>query len=99
MCMYCFGLGVDKNLDIAHRYLVSSAIQDDALEKRWGFVHFHGTAIQAQNLKLAFHHVNELAHGGSAEGMSNLASPRLTGAGTDQHCLTGACLTGPPPVP
>lgn len=83
--MYCLGLGVEKNLDIAYSYFVSSSIQNDALgHNGLGYIYFHGTTIQARNLKLAHHHFNESAYGGSADGMFNLASMYLTGTGTDQ---------------
>ena len=39
-----------------------------------GFIYFHGTTVQSKNLRLAFHHFNESAYGGSSDGMFNLAS-------------------------
>ena len=64
--MYCLGLGVQKNLDIAYSYFVSASIQDDALgHNGLGYIYFHGSTIQARNLKLAFHHFNESAYKGS----------------------------------
>lgn len=83
--MYCLGLGVAKTLDVAYSYFVSSAAQNDALgHNGLGYIHFHGTSVQAQDVKLAFRHFNESAYGGSADGMFNLASLYLTGTGTEQ---------------
>jgi TPR repeat protein len=83
--MYCLGLGVGRSLDIAYSYFVSSAALNDALgHNGLGFIHFHGTSVQQQDVKLAFRHFNESAYGGSADGMFNLASLYLTGTGVDQ---------------
>lgn len=83
--MYCLGLGVARSLDIAYSYFVSSAALNDALgHNGLGYIHFHGTGVQQQDVKLAFRHFNESAHGGSADGMFNLASLYLTGSGADQ---------------
>jgi TPR repeat protein len=83
--MYCLGLGVSRSLDVAYSYFVSSAAQNDALgHNGLGYIHFHGTSVQPQDVKLAFRHFNESAYGGSADGMFNLASLFLTGTGTEQ---------------
>lgn len=83
--MYCLGLGVPKNLDIAYSYFVSSSVQKDSLgHNGLGFIYFHGTTVQARNMRLAFHHFNESAYGGSSDGMFNLASMYLTGTGVEQ---------------
>lgn len=83
--MYCLGLGVAKSLDVAYSYFVASTAQDDALgHNGLGYIYFHGTSVQAQDLKLAFKHFNASAYGGSADGMFNLASLYLTGTGAPQ---------------
>lgn len=83
--MYCLGLGVARSLDVAYSYFVSAAAQNDALgHNGLGYIHFHGTSVQGQDVKLAFRHFNESAYGGSADGMFNLASLYLTGTGTEQ---------------
>jgi len=83
--MHCLGLGVPKDLDVAYSYFVSSALQNDPLgHNGLGYIFFHGTPVQAQDLNLAFKHFNDSAHGGSADGIFNLASMYLTGTGTGQ---------------
>jgi len=83
--MYCLGLGIPQNLDMAYSYFVSASAQNDALgHNGLGFIYFRGTGNQGKNLKLAFKHFNESAHGGSSDGMFNLASMYLTGTGVEQ---------------
>lgn len=83
--MYCLGLGVEANLDAAYSYFVSSSTQKDALgHNGLGYIYFTGTPAHDRDMKLAFHHFNESAHGGSADGMFNLASMYLTGSGTER---------------
>eukprot|EP00392_Amoebophrya_sp_AT5.2_P001253 g1255.t1 len=83
--MYALGLGVEKDLDAAHKHFVSASIEGDALgQNGLGYIYFHGTEKQERNVKLAFQHFNESSFGGSADGMFNLASVFLTGVGTDQ---------------
>merc|ERR1719217_1649302 len=83
--MYCLGVGVEQDLDVAYSYFVSSSIQDDPLgHNGLGYIYFRGTSIQQRNLKLASYHFNESAYGGSADGMFNLASMYLTGNGVEQ---------------
>jgi TPR repeat protein len=83
--MYCLGLGTQQNLDSAYSYFVSASAQNDPLgHNGLGFIYFRGTTAQARNLRLAFRHFNESAHGGSSDGMFNLASMYLTGTGTEQ---------------
>jgi TPR repeat protein len=83
--MYCLGLGTSKNLDSAYSFFVSASAQNDPLgHNGLGFIYFKGTTAQARNLRLAFRHFNESAHGGSSDGMFNLASMYLTGTGTEQ---------------
>jgi TPR repeat protein len=83
--MYCLGLGTTQNLDSAYSFFVSASAQNDPLgHNGLGFIYFRGTTAQARNLRLAFRHFNESAFGGSSDGMFNLASMYLTGAGTEQ---------------
>mmetsp|Transcript_39351 Transcript_39351/g.113919 ORF Transcript_39351/g.113919 Transcript_39351/m.113919 type:complete len:773 (-) Transcript_39351:4-2322(-) len=80
--MHCLGLGVPKNMDAAHSYFMSSALQDDALgHNGLGYIYFHGASSQERDLTRAFKHFNASAYGGSADGMFNLASLYLTGTG------------------
>jgi len=83
--MYCLGLGVQKSLDVAYSYFVSSSAKGDALgHNGLGFVHFHGTPVQARDQQAALRHFNESAHGGNADGMFNLASLLLSGQGIER---------------
>ncbi|CAE8678745.1 unnamed protein product, partial [Polarella glacialis] len=83
--MHCLGLGVVKNLDTAHAYFASSALQDDAMgHNGLGFIYFHGTSGVQQDHAAAYKHFNASAYGGSADGMFNLASLYLTGSGVTQ---------------
>jgi len=82
--MFCLGLNVEKNLDVAYAYFVSAAEQDDALAHNGlGYIYYTGSGIQKRNYKLAFEHFNKSAFGGSADGMFNLASVYLSGTGTE----------------
>mmetsp|Transcript_25600 Transcript_25600/g.58157 ORF Transcript_25600/g.58157 Transcript_25600/m.58157 type:complete len:708 (+) Transcript_25600:93-2216(+) len=82
---HCLGLGVRQNLDTAYSFFVSASLQSDPYgHNGLGYIYFHGTSIQARNLKLAFHHFNESAYGGCSDGMFNLASMYLKGIGTTQ---------------
>eukprot|EP00929_Paragymnodinium_shiwhaense_P088805 TRINITY_DN49111_c0_g1_i3.p1 TRINITY_DN49111_c0_g1~~TRINITY_DN49111_c0_g1_i3.p1 ORF type:complete len:503 (+),score=84.83 TRINITY_DN49111_c0_g1_i3:206-1714(+) len=81
--MYCLGLGVPKNLDVAYSHFVAAAAQDDHMgHNGLGYLYFHGSGVEARDLSLAFKHFNISAHLGSADGMFNLASLYLTGTGT-----------------
>jgi len=83
--MYCLGLGVAKNEDVAHAHFVAAAKQDEPLgHNGLGYFYFHGSVVGSQDLALALHHFNASAFGGSADGMFNLASLYLTGGGTEQ---------------
>lgn len=83
--MHCLGLGISQNFDTAYSYFVSASAQNDPLgHNGLGFIYFRGTSSQARNLRLAFKHFNESAHGGSSDGMFNLASMYLTGTGVEQ---------------
>jgi len=82
--MFCLGLNVEQNLDVAYAYFVSAAAQDDALAHNGlGYIYYTGSGIQKKNLKLAFEHFNKSAFGGSADGMFNLASVYLSGSGAE----------------
>lgn len=83
--MHCLGLGLQPNMDTAYSYFVSAATHNDPLgHNGLGFLYFKGTRSLARDVKLAFKHFNESAFSGSADGMYNLASMYLTGAGTQQ---------------
>jgi len=84
--MHCLGLGVEKNVEVAHDMFHASVQRggDPMGHNGLGFIYFHGTAGKERDLVLAFSHFNSSAHGGSADGMFNLASMYLTGTGTDQ---------------
>mmetsp|Transcript_38275 Transcript_38275/g.89894 ORF Transcript_38275/g.89894 Transcript_38275/m.89894 type:complete len:747 (-) Transcript_38275:95-2335(-) len=83
--MYCLGLGMPQNMDLAYSYFVTAATQNDPLGHNGvGYIYFRGTKSQTRNDRLAFQHFNESAFGGSSDGMFNLASMYLTGTGVDQ---------------
>lgn len=83
--MFCLGLGVERSVDLAHALFARAAEQGDPLgHNGLGFVFFHGTPSQKQHLGQAFQHFNASAHGGSADGMFNLASLYLTATGVEQ---------------
>mmetsp|Transcript_136326 Transcript_136326/g.271906 ORF Transcript_136326/g.271906 Transcript_136326/m.271906 type:complete len:699 (+) Transcript_136326:78-2174(+) len=84
--MHCLGLGVEKNVEVAHDYFHASVQRggDPMGHNGLGFIYFHGTAGKERNTALAVSHFNSSAHGGSADGMFNLASMYLTGTGIEQ---------------
>ena len=83
--MYSLGLGVEKNADQGHVYFQAAAKQNDSSGLNGlGYVFFHGAPKQAPDHRRAFSLFNESAYRGSADGMFNLASVYLTGAGVNQ---------------
>lgn len=84
--MHCLGLGIDKNMEVAHDLFYASVQRGgDAMgHNGLGFIYFHGMAGKEKDLAKAVSHFNSSAHGGSADGMFNLASMYLTGTGIEQ---------------
>ena len=82
--MHCLGLGVPNDTALAERLFTKSLDlskdRDSLALNGLGFISFtRGDYLEA------FSKFNESAHGGSSDGMFNLASLFLSGLGTDQH--------------